>query len=132
MGIYISYGKGEQYAKIYEQGDCHIGDRSYADGKASAVSAKELYDARHVCTDVEAGGLDAAVQDAVKQKVIEYNAKDLEVVTRWGAEDATDEEGNYKVTFLKQYSQIFYRIPAEVDVNKLVSVEVRRMRNTFQ
>ena len=93
-------------------------------GNASAVSAKELYDARHVCTDVEAGGLDAAVQDAVKQKVIEYNAKDLEVVTRWGAEDATDEEGNYKVTFLKQYSQIFYRIPAEVDVNKLVSVEV--------
>ena len=93
-------------------------------GNASAVSAKELYDARHVCTDVEAGGLDAAVQDAVKQKVIEYNAKDLEVVTRWGAEDATDEEGNYKVTFSKQYSQIFYRIPAEVDVNKLVSVEV--------
>lgn len=93
-------------------------------GNASAVSAKELYDARHVCTDVEAGGLDAAVQDAVKQKVIEYNAKDLEVVTRWGAEDATDEEGNYKVTFSKQYSQIFYCIPAEVDVNKLVSVEV--------
>ena len=26
-------------------------------GNASAVSAKELYDARHVCTDVEAGGL---------------------------------------------------------------------------
>ena len=25
-------------------------------GNASAVSAKELYDARHVCTDVEAGG----------------------------------------------------------------------------
>ena len=93
-------------------------------GNASAVSAKELYDARHVCTDVEAGGLDAAVQDAVKQKVIEYNAKDLEVVTRWGAEAATDEEGNYKVTFSKQYSQIFYCIPAEVDVNKLVSVEV--------
>lgn len=93
-------------------------------GNASAVSAKELYDARHVCTDVEAGGLDAAVQDAVKQKVIEYNAKDLEVVTRWGAEDATDEEGNYKVTFSNQYSQIFYCIPAEVDVNKLVSVEV--------
>ena len=93
-------------------------------GNASAVSAKELYDARHVCTDVEAGGFDAAVQDAVKQKVIEYNAKDLKVVTRWGAEDATDEEGNYKVTFSKQYSQIFYRIPAEVDVNKLVSVEV--------
>ena len=93
-------------------------------GNASAVSAKELYDARHVCTDVEAGGLDAAVQDAVKQKVIEYNAKDLKVVTRWGAEAATDEEGNYKVTFLKQYSQIFYCIPAEVDVNKLVSVEV--------
>ena len=82
-------------------------------GNASAVSAKELYDARHVCTDVEAGGLDAAVQDAVKQKVIEYNAKDLKVVTRWGAEDATDEEGNYKVTFSKQYSQIFYCIPAE-------------------
>lgn len=93
-------------------------------GNASAVSAKELYDARHVCTDVEAGGLDAAVQDAVKQKVIEYNAKDLEVVTRWGAEAATDEEGNYKVTFSKQYSQIFYCIPAEVNVNKLVSVEV--------
>ena len=41
-------------------------------GNASAVSAKELYDARHVCTDVEAGGLDAAVQDAVKQKVISH------------------------------------------------------------
>lgn len=100
-------------------------------GNASAVSAKELYDARHVCTDVEAGGLDAAVQDAVKQKVIEYNAKDLEVVTRWGAEDATDEEGNYKVTFSKQYSQIFYYIPAEVDVNKLVSVEVETNAEYF-
>ena len=100
-------------------------------GNASAVSAKELYDARHVCTDVEAGGLDAAVQDAVKQKVIEYNAKDLKVVTRWGAEDATDEEGNYKVTFSKQYSQIFYCIPAEVDVNKLVSVEVETNAEYF-
>lgn len=100
-------------------------------GNASAVSAKELYDARHVCTDVEAGGLDAAVQDAAKQKVIEYNAKDLEVVTRWGAEAATDEEGNYKVTFSKQYSQIFYCIPEEVDVNKLVSVEVETNAEYF-
>ena len=100
-------------------------------GNASAVSAKELYDARHVCTDVEAGGFDAAVQDAVKQKVIEYNAKDLKVVTRWGAEAATDEEGNYKVTFSKQYSQIFYCIPAEVDVNKLVSVEVETNAEYF-
>lgn len=40
MGIYISYGKGEQYAKIYEQGDCHIGDRSYADGKCISCQRK--------------------------------------------------------------------------------------------
>ena len=71
------------------------------------------------------------MQDAAKQKVIEYNAKDLEVVTRWGAEAATDEEGNYKVTFSKQYSQIFYCIPEEVDVNKLVSVEVETNAEYF-
>lgn len=132
MGIYISYGKGEQYAKIYEQGDCHIGDRSYADGNASAVSAKELYDARHVCTDVEAGGLDAAVQDAVKQKVIEYNAKDLEVVTRWGAEDATDEEGNYKVTFQRSILRYFIVFRQKLMSTSSFRLRWRRMRNTFQ
>lgn len=93
-------------------------------GNASAVSAKELYDARHVCIDVEAGGLDVAMQDAIKQKVLEYDVKDLEVAARWGAETAMDEEGNYKVIFPSQYNQIFYRLPAEVDVNKLVSVDV--------
>lgn len=103
-------------------------------GNASAVSAKELYDARHVCTDVEAGGLDAAVQDAVRQKVIEYNAKDLEVVTRWGAEDATRRTRKEITRLLFQSSILRYFIVFRQKLMSTSSFRLRwrRMRNTFQ
>lgn len=100
-------------------------------GNVSSVSANQLYDARYVHADVDAGGLDVALQDTVGQKVLEYDVKDLEVAARWNAEDSTDDSGNYQVVFPKQYAQIFYRIPAEVDVTKLISVSVDTEASSF-
>ena len=100
-------------------------------GNVSSVSANQLYDARYVYADVDAGGLDAALQDTVGQKVLEYDVKDLEVAARWGAEDSTDDSGNYQVVFPKQYAQIYYRIPAEIDVTKLISVNVETEASSF-
>lgn len=86
----------------------NINSISFVTSKATEEPAPEA-PAKTVVTD-EAG-------------VYTFNAADLECVTKWDTTvDTTD--GTYKVTFPKQYTQIFYKLPEGVTADRINSVTV--------
>ena len=93
-------------------------------GNVSTVSAKQLYDAGGVYADVSAENPGIDLQNAENNTEFTYSAADLEVLGLWGAEKTVAENGKLNVTFPKQYSQVFFKIPDEVDMSRFISATV--------
>ncbi len=93
-------------------------------GNVSTVSAKQLYDAGCVYADVSAENPGIDLQNVENNTEFTYSAADLEVLGLWGAEKTVAENGKLNVTFPKQYNQVFFKIPDEVDMSRFISATV--------
>lgn len=59
---------------------------------------------------------------AVKELSYDVSALEVEQNSSWGY--TVNSENGYSIAFEKQYAQVNYKIPADVDVSKLVSIKV--------
>lgn len=69
-------------------------------------------------------------QDAAKTE-FKYNLSELELKTAWDVETAAADDGACRLTFRKKYSQIFYVIPDEVNMEMIDYVSVDTTAEQF-
>lgn len=67
---------------------------------------------------------ETAETTSVAVKELSYNASDLELEENGSLGYAVNSENGYSIAFEQQYAQVNYKIPADVDVSKLVSIKV--------
>lgn len=73
---------------------------------------------------VEEGEIGSGDVDVSDKNEFTYDASKLEILALWGAEKTVAENGKLNVTFPKQYNQVFFKIPDEVDMSRFISAAV--------
>ncbi|MBQ6786958.1 MAG: endo-1,4-beta-xylanase [Lachnospiraceae bacterium] len=75
-------------------------------------------------TEIEENGTALAMAIDEGENYATYAAAGLEQVVVWGAETVENEDGSVQFTFPKQYDQLCFKIPEDVDKSKLAKIIV--------